>query len=135
MPVSVRHAQNRLLVVWGIGFALVLVVATSKTVFGQLGDVSALWRWVAARLSTPVTLMLGTLVGQLGAKTGGAHKADGRLFVAAVSLSCIYLAVLLIAVVVGTNRDPSALNATALPAEFLLGFVMLSLGAYFARRA
>jgi hypothetical protein len=134
MPSSAREAQNRLLAVWGIGFGLVLVVATSKTLFGHLDDTLALWRWVGARLSTPVTLMLGTLVGQLVPKSSGSHTVDGRLFLAAISLSCAYLLLLLVAVVVGTNWDPGALNTTALPAEFLLGFVMLCLGAYFTRR-
>jgi hypothetical protein len=134
MDLTVRKAQTRLLAVLGIGFGLVLVVAASKTLFGHLGDTSTLWRWVAARLTTPVTLMLGTLVGHLVPDSGKSHKADGRLFLAAIFLSCAYLLLLLVAIFVGTNWDPGALNATALPAEFLLGFVMLCLGAYFARR-
>ena len=134
MPLTLQKAQNLLLTVWGIGFGLVLVVAVAKTVFGHLADVPALWHWLGARLSTPVTLMLGTLVGHLMPKTNESHKADVRLFLAATLLSCAYLLLLLVATVVATNRDPSALSATALPAEFLLGFVMLCLGAYFARR-
>lgn len=134
MNLTVRTAQTRLLAVWGIGFGLILVVAASKTFRGYLGDASALWRWIAARLTTPVTLMLGTLVGHLTRDSGKSHKIDARLFLAAIFLSCAYLLLLLVALVVGTNGDPGALNATAMPAEFLLGFVMLCLGAYFARR-
>ncbi|HVN75417.1 MAG TPA: hypothetical protein VMT19_03805 [Thermoanaerobaculaceae bacterium] len=134
MIVTVRKAQTRLLAVWGIGFGLVLVVAVSKTFFGHLGDSSTLWRWMAARLTTPVSLMLGTLVGHLTPEIGKSHRADGRLFLAAIFLSCAYLLLVLVALIAGTNWDPSALSATVVPAEFLLGFVMLCLGAYFARR-
>jgi hypothetical protein len=134
MVLTVRKAQTRLLAVWGIGFGLVLVFAVSKTFFGQLVDTSTLWHWMAGRLTTPITLMLGTLAGHLVPDSGKSHKVDGRLFWAAVLLSSAYLLLLVVAVVVGTNWNPGALNATAMPAEFLLGFVMLCLGAYFARR-
>ena len=134
MERSLRRAQNRLLALWGIGFGLVLIIALSKSRFGHLDDVPALWKWIAQRFSSPVTLMLGTLLGSLGASELKQRTVDVRLFVASFVLSLIYLAFVVVALVQATNAPVPDLGSSSVPADYVLGLVMLCLGAYFVKQ-
>jgi hypothetical protein len=136
--VLVSSCQSRLVIIWLVGGAVIFTLVLVQTLGGKYsGQVEKVWSWFIPTILPTMLIIVSAVAYGARQKTRKRATADRLAFYLTFGLSCFYLAMVVVTVLVQPLTSMTPLELMAVSHLWLgpiQGLVGIALGVFFASR-
>ena len=137
MQVSMSKCKKRIATLWFIASGVLFIIFLLQTILGHYGkDTNEAWSWLFPNILPTLSLMTSVFIIDVRSKGLKIEKVDRFVFNLTMTLSAVYLLVLLILILsqpFSSLQPLEHLKKNSFPLGFFQGLVTATLGVFFVK--